>query len=640
MIVPMKKVSLLVMDKNKEDALDKIREIGVVHLEEKAVSSPALDKLAKQQSQIEAAMGILYGYASKKKAPAEPPEIEGDLTERVIYLSERRKRLQDYMFNHQREIGRFDRWGEFDPDDFEYLENNGVTAHLYEISLESYKSNVGDVPVIVLAMNEKQNYVRLLAFGEIQNEQYWPMPERPLSVVNERHEIRKAEMEKIERELKALSPLREKLEEDKQDLQAEIEYEAALAGMNLTIERASSGSTDLSISWISGYAPASDLDALKKAASENNWALHADDPGDADMNVPTKMKNNRFISLTEPVMGFLDLYPGYREVDVSGWFLPFLALFFGMIFGDGAYGAVLLLISLVLMLKSMKKGVPVLLKFVLLMSVSSLVWGVLTGVWFGLDIASVPQFLQNISLPQITGGSDEPGWLAAYNASNLWIRSGLATAYATPATRSFAIEENLKLFCFTVALVHLGIAHLKRFFINIRSLKALAEIGHLGMLVAMYYVVLSMIVYNTGFGGVSSWQLYLLGGGFVLVLVFSNYAGSIPSSLAGGCKDIIGIFLSVTGAFSDITSYIRLWAVGLAGGAIASTVNGFSRGMFGKLSVLVFGILLFAFGHCFNMVLNAMSFLVHGVRLNTLEFSSHMGIEWTGLLYKPFANKH
>ena len=639
MIVPMKKVSLLVMDKNKETDLERIRELGVVHLEKKTVASPALTKLASRYAQLEAAWGVLYGFSTKKKSKATPPEFDGDLAGHVTALSERRKKLQDYMFNHQREKSRFEKWGEFDPKDFVYLADNGVNAYLYEISLASYENNVGDVPVIVLSMDKKNNSVRLLAFDKIPDEKHWPLPERPLSVVNERNALRKAEMYKIEAELTALSPLKKQLEAEKKSILADIEFETARAGMEPIDGKKSDGEEDLSVSWLSGYVPAPDMEMLERAAGENGWAFCAADPAEDDMGVPTKLKNNRLINLVCPIMDFLDLSPGYRETDISGWFLFFLALYFGMIFGDAAYGAVLLLLSFIFIAKTAKKGVPLFVKFLLLMSISNFIWGVLTGAWFGLDIAKVPQLLQNMSLPLVTNASIEPGWLAFYNDNNFWIRSGLVAAHTTTEASFEAVEINLKLLCFTIALVHLGLAHIKRIIANVKSPRALAELGQLAMLVGMYFVILSMIVYNVGFAKVKPWQLFLLASGFILVFVFVNYKDGILESMASSCTDVITVLLTVPGAFSDIMSYIRLWAMALAGASVANTINGFASPMLGNFIFFVFGILLFAFGHGFNMVLNAMSFLVHGVRLNTLEFSSHMGLEWSGFKYKPFANR-
>jgi len=86
-------------------------------------------------------------------------------------------------------------------------------------------------------------------------------------------------------------------------------------------------------------------------------------------------------------------------------------------------------------------------------------------------------------------------------------------------------------------------------------------------------------------------------------------------------------------------SYIRLWAVGLAGAAIAGTINQMAGPMLGHFLFFIFGIILLVFGHGLNLVLNTLSVLVHGVRLNTLEFSGHAGLTWAGFAYKPFAKR-
>jgi len=641
MIVPMKKVSLLMMDKNKDAAVDRLRELGVVHLERKTVSSPALVRLMDRRTKLDIASGVLATFTPKKKAKTEPPEFDGDLASHVVALSDRRKKLQDYIFNHQREMGRFEKWGEFDPKDFAYLAENGVNAYLYDVTLASYANNVGDVPVIVLSSDKKNNSVRLLAFDVIPKEQPFPLPERPLSVVVERDKIRKNEMIRIEAELTALSSLKDRLDAEKKLIAADIEYETARAGVERIIDEDSNKgeAAGLAVSWISGYVPAPDVGVLKRAVSENGWALCADDPAEDDTEVPTKLKNNRFASLIYPMMDFLEMSPGYREADISGWFLLFFTLFFGMIFGDAAYGAILFLISVFAIARTSKKGTPLIFKFLLLMSVSNMLWGVLTCAWFGVDTAKVPQILQNISLPYIVNVSGEAGWLASYNANNFWILAGLAPSYNSVDGMTKTITSNLMMFCFSIALVQLSIAHIKGIISNIRSPRFLADIGQLGMLLGMYFVVLSLVVFNTGFGGVKSWQYGSLVGGFVLVFVFGNYEGSVLKSLLTSCANILTNVLGVTNVFSDIMSYIRLWAVGLAGASIASTVDRFVGSLWSHFILFVFGIALFVFGHGFNMVLNVLSVLVHGVRLNTLEFSSHLGLTWSGFTYKPFSKR-
>ena len=103
-------------------------------------------------------------------------------------------------------------------------------------------------------------------------------------------------------------------------------------------------------------------------------------------------------------------------------------------------------------------------------------------------------------------------------------------------------------------------------------------------------------------------------------------------------ENIISVLIGVVNVFSNIMSYIRLWAVAVAGGALAGTVNEIASSMFGKVSLIIFGVILLAFGHLFNMTLNVLGVLVHGVRLNTLEFSGVIGLNWSGFKYKPFKN--
>ena len=118
--------------------------------------------------------------------------------------------------------------------------------------------------------------------------------------------------------------------------------------------------------------------------------------------------------------------------------------------------------------------------------------------------------------------------------------------------------------------------------------------------------------------------------------VFANYEGNIVKSIVASLKDIVSVLLGIFNLFSDIVSYIRLWAVGLAGAAISATVNELAGPMLGKFSLMIFAIILLVFGHGLNMILNVLSVIVHGIRLNTLEFSSHLGMSWSGYKFKPF----
>ena len=158
------------------------------------------------------------------------------------------------------------------------------------------------------------------------------------------------------------------------------------------------------------------------------------------------------------------------------------------------------------------------------------------------------------------------------------------------------------------------------------------------MLWGVFFVVLNMVVKVDTFWGIQTMGnvvFSLVGVGFALSFIFANYEGSLKDSILESLKNIVSVLLGVVNVFSDIVSYIRLWAVGLAGSAISATVNDMAGPILGG-AVIFLGILLLTFGHGLNMVLNVLSVIVHGVRLNTLEFSSHLGMSWSGFAYEPF----
>lgn len=627
MIVPMKKVSVFVLDKQKDDALNVIRDLGLVHIERKTVSSAALGDLNDRRNRVDTAVNILKGFTPKKGEKLPPAAaingVNKDLISHIIERSDARKALLDEVFNNSREISRFDQWGNFDPKEAAYLNANDVTFLLYELSLASYQK-LGNERIMLLNTDKKENKVRVVAFDKLPGEYPYPMPEKSIAEIEAVSAQKRAEVAGIERELKALYPHLAEIEASKKRLDAEIEFETARAGMEMVIggDADEAAAAQYPVSVFTGYAPANEVGVLKRAASEQGWALLADDPALDDEEVPTKLKNNRFVSLLYPLSDFLEIVPGYREVDITGTFLVFFCVFFGMIFSDAAYGLILAAAALIGMIKTAKKGVPAGLKMLLLLAVCNIIWGVLSCTWFGIDPGKLPAILQDISLPAISGAVSAKG--PEYKA---------------------VVDENLMLLCFSIALLHLGLAHIRGFFVHLvkGNLKFFAELGQLSMLVGMYRVVLALVVSSERFpfGDVAFENIWfsMLIGGFALVFIFGNYEGNILKSILASVSNFISSILGVTNVFSDIMSYIRLWAVGLAGGSLATTVNSMAGPMLGHFLTFA-AIVLLVFGHGFNMVLNVLSVIVHGVRLNTLEFSGHIGLTWSGIAYKPFAKRN
>lgn len=639
MIVPMKKVSLVVLNNERKDALTQLKKVGVVHLEQIDGSSEQLSLYKEASNNAVAANAILSDIkvAKKKSFSSAVKTLSNDEVvakcKHVIDISDKKKKLLEEIASDAAEIERFANWGQVDIDDFAYLKEKGISFKMYEIPEDKY--NLIDEKLTTICVNRIKKIVRFLLIDASEDRPEGLPPEAfevPMPVLStkdlaKRVEDNETEISKIEEELKSETVYISQIQDFKSNLESDIQFETIYSGMG---QENSGKTTDLA--WLIGYVPIDSFDKLKDCVTKNSWAMAASDPTEED-NVPTKLKNNKFVSLIYPLTDFLGTVPGYHEYDISGWFLLFFCVFFGMIFGDGGYGLLVTVASLVLVLKSLfqKKSVSPLMGLLLLLGLSTVAWGTVTCTWFGLKPEQLPAWLTSLSITPISNaaGSD-------YRLYLPWnTEVGLTTG------------QNLQIFCFTLAFLQLSVAHLKGMARNRKSLKVLGEFGSLLQIWGMFYVVLSMVVSSALFPlglvvnniPVGTIAIALVGGGFALSFIFSNYEGNIGQSILESCKNIISVLLGVVNVFSDIVSYIRLWAVGLAGSAISNTVNEMAGPLLGHAITFIAFVALIAFGHGLNMVLNLLSVIVHGVRLNTLEFSTHLGMSWSGFKYNPFAEK-
>lgn len=639
MIVPMKKVSLVVLNNERKDALTQLKKVGVVHLEQIDGSSEQLSLYKEASNNAVAANAILSDIkvAKKKSFSSAVKTLSNDEVvakcKHVIDISDKKKKLLEEIASDATEIERFANWGQVDIDDFAYLKEKGISFKMYEIPEDKY--NLIDEKLTTICVNRIKKIVRFLLIDASEDRPEGLPPEAfevPMPVLStkdlaKRVEDNETEISKIEEELKSETVYISQIQDFKSNLESDIQFETIYSGMG---QENSGKTTDLA--WLTGYVPIDSFDKLKDCVTKNSWAMAASDPTEED-NVPTKLKNNKFVSLIYPLTDFLGTVPGYHEYDISGWFLLFFCVFFGMIFGDGGYGLLVTVASLVLVLKSLfqKKSVSPLMGLLLLLGLSTVAWGTVTCTWFGLKPEQLPAWLTSLSITPISNaaGSD-------YRLYLPWnTEVGLTTG------------QNLQIFCFTLAFLQLSVAHLKGMARNRKSLKVLGEFGSLLQIWGMFYVVLSMVVSSALFPlglvvnniPVGTIAIALVGGGFALSFIFSNYEGNVGASILESCKNIISVLLGVVNVFSDIVSYIRLWAVGLAGSAISNTVNEMAGPLLGHAITFIAFVALIAFGHGLNMVLNLLSVIVHGVRLNTLEFSTHLGMSWSGFKYNPFAEK-
>ena len=668
MIVPMKKVCLVVQNSFCDIALNKLRDIGVYHIEKGDIPVDINSRAQRRKVKVDDAIGLIRDFKiqkkkAKKKKKGEPDEdarpgyerrqkpiglkrgrratdIYGTEDEEPYSLSAvrapARPELSDYMLGIDKTrkvlkerdielshiIARLEGWGNFNPRDInEILER--MPIFLYEIFKDDFEKLDDDVKYIKI--NKNKNVVRIIVFEkEIPGLTPFKLPERSLNECIEEARVVRSNLKEVNDKIKSFADRRPTLNKEMLQANQEIEFEEAmanLASIDKTFEITKAEDV-FNLSFLIGFVPEEDIEKVRVAAKENNWGLSWFDPAQEDEKVPTKLKNSKFVNLLNPVTGFLGLLPGYREADISRWFLIFFTIFFGMIFADAAYGSILILIALLFIIKSafnkerrmQKKPIAQGFFLLLLLGVSNAAWGILTCSWFGLELDKVPQILKDLSLPLISEASSTP--------------KEVATA-------------NIQFFCFTLGLLHLTVAHLNNFFRYIKTPRCLADLGVISMLFGMYNLVLLLIV-GADYTVIPQGEnfvptlLCFVGAGFVLNFMFSSYKTGMGQALKGSLSNVITLILSIVNVFSDIMSYLRLWAVGLAGAAISVTVNTLVEPTIGKF-IMFLGVILFVFGHGLNMVLCVLSALVHGVRLNTLEFSGHVGLNWSGKTYKPFA---
>lgn len=641
MIVPMKKISLMVMGDKKRETLKKLRKAGILHIEITEGSGKRIDELKSRISLLESAL-FTISDKKNKNTPQEEISFENavNAAQELTSLTEEKKALLNERLALSAELERIKSWGEINPLQIEELAENGIIVSFYEMPKSEYDTLPDTIKTVCLEKTKSTVKFALVNTGTEDEEEtkaslrnyFFELPRNSTAAMNKRIDEINEATEAADKRINSYAAYSESMKKAVITCKKETEFEIYATGM-ADEELSAENKNSISVAYFTGYVEEENLPQLKDIAKENAWGLLIEDPTPED-NVPTKLKNNKFVSLIYPLTDFLGTVPGYFEYDISGWFLGFILIFFGIIFGDGVYGLLITAVAAVLILKAKKakKEIPPAFLLVGLFGLSTILWGTLTCTWGGLPAESLPSFLQKISVPVISNVYADKIWYPFWTGGS----AGLTTA------------QNLQIFCFTLALIQLIVAHIKAAKRNRKSIKILGDIGSIFQLIGIYYVVLSFVVnpqvftFGLVISGipVGTIALILVVIGFIMSFVFSNYEGSVIKSVVESLKNIVSVLLGVVNVFSDIVSYIRLWAVGLAGAAISATVNELASPLLGNFMFMIIAIVLLVFGHGLNMILNVLSVIVHGIRLNTLEFSSHLDMSWSGHKFKPFEEQN
>ncbi len=600
MIEKMKAVCVVSQDIHKEELLTSLRELGILHIaERKAADTVFLERL----SIISKLMLELKDYLEEDEAFTDNLSNEEfeSIYQASISALERKSVLSSKRTGLMQEIERLKPWGNFDSDMIKELPDN-VNLHFYRLDKKSYKSILQDenIQFVHLKTVEKMDTVAVIgklddSFGAIE----FVVGEKGPTQLNE-------EMENCDRELlecdKILKGAAKYLKSYSYQL-LKAENDAEYSSAKETLKH------DEKLIWISGYIPETETDKFESALKEQNCAWLISDIEDGDVHVPTKIRHGKLTALIKPIFDILGVVPGYREYDISFWFLAFFTLFFAMIIGDAGYGGVFLTGTIIFNIKTKKTTNMTLLLY--LLSVATVIWGAVTGAWFGFEGAMNVPFLKALVIPSIANYPQ----------------------YFNVETN--AVQNNVMKFCFSIGVIQLALACIMniRRKITDRNLSWLSDVGWLFSISALYFIVLNLVIgenINLAVAGT------VVGIGFIMVVAFGGMepGKTFMQGLKAGLGNTFTIFLNTISAFGNIMSYIRLFAVGMASLAIAQSFNDMASGFSGALVIV--GIVIMVIGHLLNIVMGFLSVVVHGVRLNLLEFSGQLGMEWTGVSYEPF----
>ncbi|MBQ1396160.1 MAG: hypothetical protein IIY84_02515 [Eubacterium sp.] len=601
MIEKMKLIHVVASAAHKDEMLESLRALGILHLaEKKSASRETIERF----TSLSRTSNALSDYVSKEGPRAEilPDGDFEKMYRGVLDTLDRKSALVQERSAASAEIDRVRPWGDFSPEDVKEVREAGYDLHFYRMSPKDFQAALQneDVRMFRLSPVDKMDTVAVL--GKLPpeiNAMEFSLPEKSLTALKEEIDACDKGLEDCEAKLTDAADYLDSFKDQMLKAQNAEIYSSASA----TAE----GDEDLV--WLTGYIPESDAGAFKAAAAENHWAWAIEDVAEDDDQIPTKVKYNKVSRLIKPVFDILGILPGYREQDISLWFFLFFILFFAMIIGDGGYGLLILIGTVAMNVKMKKMNNVLYLLYVL--SIATIIWGAVTGTWFGMESAMNVPFLKALVIP---GFANYPEY------------------FNVTATQQ---QNNIMKFSFTIGAVQMALGSLLAIKKKIaeKNLSWIADLGWVIAIVSMYLLALYLVIGDNipivpVFGGI--------GVAFVLVVLFSGMepGKTFGQGLKAGLGGAFTAFLNTISCFGNVMSYIRLFAVGMAGLAISQSFNGIAAGFHGPL--IIAGVVIVIIGHLLNIIMCFLSVVVHGVRLNVLEFSGQVGLEWAGIAYEPF----
>jgi len=582
MIVPMRKIFVACRGSERQQFLDALASLGVVHV---VPIDPAKadvdDQLASGLAAIERALQVLADI-TPAGAPADLPPRE--VAEKVLELQRRQAECESRLTALYRQLETVQSlWGELRLDQLETLRRAGVEIGFCSIPSDEVSAIQGDCVHPLHKLGGRRILVAVVSRNgspELPDTaEPIPLPSRDAAGIRAEAAELDAQRKQAAGQLAALAAHVPALEAERERLQEKALFDRTLK----------SGLNSDPLFAVQGWVPAEQADDLAErlAATGINAAVELSEPS-PDEQPPTLLRPPAWARPIQGLLETLGTVSGYREFDVSVPFMLALPIFAAMLISDGGYGAILLFGPLAFYKKVSRTLGAQFTQLIMVVGATSLVWGFICATFFGVTL--YPPLIE-------VGLSDQARWL-------------------------------LMKISFVMGGIHLSVAQLWQAVRYWPDQRFLNKVGWTLFIWGVFGLV-GFFVLNVPVGRRTHVLLIL---GFLLIVLFAEPARNPLKRLGWG---LASFPLSALSAFSDIISYVRLMAVGLASSVLATSFNE----MAWEAGFLPLTVVVLIFGHGLNLGLAMIALFAHGVRLNMLEFSNNLGMQWTGYRYAPFVTR-
>lgn len=611
MITKMTKYSFVLLTGEKEGFLEQLQELGVVDISRSVKpidsdSSVMFHKAERARKTLEFLESIDYSKDADAEAIAKATvNVEGDPVDFIEECRAKLTELHAALAHAEKQLQATLPWGEYDKKALDGLKDLGYAIRYYAVDAKKFDESWGELyPLQVVSNNGKKVwFVTVAPKGEAYS---FPVQEVAAPEITSAEAA--SDIVRIKTEITGckagLLNAKDYIPAIKEACNSDlVELDRYLA------KEAGEGAAEDMITVFTGFAPVEN-DAELVEAFDKMGVLYIKEDAVQEDNPPIKLKNNWF---TRQFEVFTEMYgaPVYAEFDPTPIVAPFYLLFFAMCMGDAGYGLILILLGIAVAKKwiniAMLKNIG---PIISILGAGTFAIGLVLGTAFGIDLSAAEWYPQAMKKIMITGTiAGFPAQMILALGIGIFHICLAMTVKAIGYTKRFGFRETVSVWGWLLLIVG-GIAT-----------------AALGMAKLVSPDVIKWIVIVIGV--VSALGIYIF-----------NTPGKNPlSNIGSGLWDTYNM---VTGILGDVLSYIRLYALGLAGGMLGQAFNILGGIIVGDgisvINFLPFALILL-FGHSLNLAMSCLGAFVHPLRLTFVEYFKNAGYEGKGKEYNPLTKE-